>query len=503
MLLAEVVSIADAVAGTASRNEKVLLLADLLRRVPLEELPAAIGFLSGEPRQGRVGIGWATAWRAEATKHAKDPTLTIADLDSFFDRILETVGKGSVKARSARVGDLLRRATDAEADFIRRLFVGEMRHGALEGVVTEAVAGAADVRAAAVRRALMLSGDLGRTAAIALTAGEDGLAGVGLEVLRPVQPMLASTADTPADALAVTGLASVEWKLDGIRIQVHRSGDEVRAFTRNLNDVTDRMPEVVSIVRSMPADPIVLDGEAIVLDADERPHAFQDTMSRVGRRSGEPEFALVPWFFDVVLVGDEQLLDAPLSERHERLERLVGEWRVPSIVTEDAEEAQRFLDSAMEAGHEGVMVKSLDSVYQAGRRGKSWIKVKPVRTLDLVVLAAEWGHGRRRGWLSNLHLGARDPEGGFVMVGKTFKGLTDETLAWQTARLQELESSREGITVWVRPELLVEIELDGVQSSTRYPGGVALRFARLKRYRPDKNPADADTIDVVRAFLPR
>ena len=471
--------------------------------MPPDEVRAAVGFLAGVPRQGRVGIGWATAWRVAMRSHVAQPTLTITHLDGFFDRVLETIGKGSAKARSELVSDLLHRATTQEADFIRRLFVGELRHGALEGVVTEAVAKAAGVKAASVRRALMLSGDLGRTAEVALAGGEAGLAGIALEILRPVQPMLASTADDPAAALAITGRASVEWKLDGIRLQVHRSGDEVRTFTRNLNDVTDRMPEVADVVRSLPEQRLVLDGEAIVLDTEERPHLFQETMSRVGRRTAEHEAVLVPWFFDVLVAGGEQLLDAPLSERRAALEGVADKWMIPSIVTDDAAEAQRFLDAALDAGHEGVMVKALGSTYQAGRRGKSWIKVKPARTLDLVVLAAEWGHGRRRGWLSNLHLGARDPDGGFVMVGKTFKGLTDETLAWQTARLQQIEASREGITVWVRPELVVEIELDGVQSSTRYSGGVALRFARLKRYRPDRSPADADTIDAVRALLPR
>ncbi|MGH2784136.1 MAG: ATP-dependent DNA ligase [Actinomycetota bacterium] len=501
MLLANIVETASSVAATAARNGKVALLADLLRATPPDDVAPAIGFLTGEPRQGRVGIGWATAWRAEGGA-ADEPTLTVADLDTFFARVQETVGKGSGKARSALVAELLQRATEPETDFIRRLFVGEMRQGALEGVVTEAVARAADVSSSAVRRALMLSGDLGRTAEVALALGEAGLGEIGLEVLRPVLPMLASTADSTADALAVAGRASVEWKLDGIRIQVHRAGSEVRTFTRNLNDVTERMPEVVEIVRSLPEERLVLDAEAIVLDADERPHLFQDTMSRVGRRAGH-DALLVPWFFDVLVAGDDQLLDLPLSLRRDRLAAIAGEWRIPSIVTDDAGEAERFLGEALGAGHEGVMVKALGSVYQAGRRGKSWIKVKPARTLDLVVLAAEWGHGRRRGWLSNLHLGARGPGGTFVMVGKTFKGLTDETLAWQTTRLQEIESSREGITVRVRPELVVEIELDGVQSSTRYPGGVALRFARLKRYRPDKAPSDADTIEAVRALLPR
>jgi DNA ligase-1 len=502
MLLADVVAAADAVAATAARNGKIALLAGLLKRVPADDVPATVGFLAGEPRQGRVGIGWASAWRSEADA-ASQPSLTISDLDGFFDEIQATIGKGSAKARSELIAGLLGRATEPETDFIRRLFVGEMRHGALEGVVTEAVAKAADVKSASVRRAVMLSGDLGRTAAIALAGGEEGLASIGLQVLQPVQPMLASTADTPSEALAITGLASVEWKLDGIRIQVHRSGDEVRTYTRNLNDVTDRMPEIVEAVRAFSEKTLVLDGEAIVLDAEERPHLFQDTMSRVGRRTGDHESVLVPWFFDVLVAGEDQLLDAPLSERRSRLEEIAGTLRIPSIVTEDPEEAQGFLDSAVAAGHEGVMVKAAGSTYQAGRRGKSWIKVKPAKTLDLVVLGAEWGHGRRRGWLSNLHLGARDPGGTFVMVGKTFKGLTDETLRWQTDRLQQIESRREGITVFVRPELVVEIELDGVQTSTRYPGGVALRFARLKRYRPDKSPADADTIDAVRALMLR
>jgi DNA ligase-1 len=503
VLLADVVATAASVAATSARNGKIELLAELFRRTPPEDIAPTVGFLSGEPRQGRVGIGWATAWRNQDGGAAGAPSLTVADLDAFFDRVLGTVGKGSAQARSELVAGLLARATEAEADFIRRLFVGEMRHGALEGVIAEAVARAAGVSASAVRRANMLCGNLGKTAEIALRDGEAGLAEIELEVLRPVLPMLASTADTPEEALAISGLASVEWKLDGIRIQIHRAGDEVRAFTRNLNDVTERMPEVVEIVRSLPEERLVLDAEAIVLDADERPHLFQDTMSRVGRRTGANEVALVPWFFDVLVAGDEQLLDVPLSERRKRLEGIAGDRRIPSIVTDDGGEAERFLDAAVAAGHEGVMVKALSSTYQAGRRGKSWIKVKPAKMLDLVVLAAEWGHGRRRGWLSNLHLGARDPEGGFVMVGKTFKGLTDETLAWQTERFQEIETSREGITVWVRPELVVEIELDGVQTSTRYAGGVALRFARLKRYRPDKTPADADTIDAVRALLPR
>jgi DNA ligase-1 len=354
-----------------------------------------------------------------------------------------------------------------------------------------------------------LSGDLCETAQLALTGGAEALAGVHLHVLRPVLPMLAASSPTVADALAATGDASVEWKLDGARIQVHRAGDDVRVFTRNLNDVTARMPEVVTAVRSFDVDAVVLDGEAIGLADGERPHRFQDTMSRFGRDdSTSHEMPLTAFFFDVLHVDGEDVLDRSLRERSTLLDEIVGQWRVPAVRTADPEVATGFLDNAIATGHEGVMVKALDSSYDAGRRGAAWRKVKPVHTLDLVVLAAEWGHGRRRGWLSNLHLGARDPEGAFgpageyVMVGKTFKGLTDELLTWQTERLQDLAIDREGHVVYVHPELVVEIAVDGVQGSTRYAGGVALRFARVRGYRPDKHAADADTISAVRALLP-
>jgi DNA ligase-1 len=379
-----------------------------------------------------------------------------------------------------------------------------LRQGALEGVMAEAVAKAAEVPAAAVRRACMLAGDLGHTAAIALAEGRAGLEAVGLEVLRPVQPMLASTAPDVADAVSGLGLSSVEWKLDGIRLQVHKEGDTVRIFTRNLNDITDRMPEVVSIIQSLPVEQVVLDGEALTLADDARPQPFQDTMSRVGRRTGEPIATVAPHFFDCLHLDGDDLLDRPLLDRLAALERIAGPWRIPGEVTDDPAAAEEVLRAALAAGHEGVVVKGAQSPYEAGRRGKSWRKVKVARTFDLVVLGAEWGHGRRKGWLSNLHLGARDPRTGeFVMVGKTFKGLTDATLAWQTERFLELETRREGITVFVRPELVAEIALDGVQTSTRYPGGVALRFARLKTYRSDKNPAEADTIESIRVLLHR
>jgi DNA ligase-1 len=368
------------------------------------------------------------------------------------------------------------------------------------------VAKAAEVPAAVVRRACMLAGDLGHTAAIALAEGRAGLEAVGLEVLRPIGPMLASTAPDVAAAIKDLGLASVEWKLDGVRLQVHKRGDDVRIFTRNLNDITDRMPEVVEVIRGLAADQVVLDGEGLTLTEDLRPQPFQVTMSQVGRhQSATPEVLdrrTGAHFFDCLHLDGEDLLDRPLLERLAALERVAGPWRIPGEVTDDPAAAEAVLRASLAAGHEGVVVKGAASPYEAGRRGKSWRKVKVARTFDLVVLGAEWGHGRRKGWLSNLHLGARDPRTGeFVMVGKTFKGLTDATLAWQTERFLELETHREGITVFVRPEMVAEIALDGVQTSTRYPGGVALRFARLKTYRSDKSPAEADTIDSIRALL--
>jgi DNA ligase 1 len=510
MLLAEVVDVSARVAATPARTAKVAALADLLRRLAPDEVQPAVGFLVGEPRQGRIGVGWATLAKRVAARRGADPAdgsdgggITIGEFDRALDELEGTTGPGSVGARAAVLDALLARATPAEAEFVADLLTGGLRQGALEGVMAEAVARAAGVPAAAVRRACMLAGDLGRTAAVALAEGRAGLEAVGLEVLRPVQPMLASTAADVAEAIAGLGLSSVEWKLDGVRLQVHKAGDDVGIWTRNLNDITDRMPEVVAIVRGLPAERLVLDGEALTMsEGAARPQPFQDTMSRVGRRTGEPAISVAPHFFDCLHLDGEDLLDRPLLDRLAALERVAGPWRIPGEVTDDPAAAGRVLQAALAAGHEGVVVKGAHSPYEAGRRGQSWRKVKVARTFDLVVLGAEWGHGRRKGWLSNLHLGARDPRTGeFVMVGKTFKGLTDKTLAWQTERFLELETHREGITVFVRPEIVAEIALDGVQTSTRYPGGVALRFARLKTYRSDKSPAEADTIDSLRALL--
>jgi DNA ligase-1 len=518
MLLVEVVEVSARVAASPARSAKIAALAELLRRLAPDEVEPAVGFLVGEPRQGRIGVGWATLAKRVAARRAAEPAdgpggggVTIGELDRLLDELEGTTGSGSVGARAALLDGLLGRATPAEIDFIADLLTGGLRQGALEGVMAEAVAKAAEVPAAAVRRASMLAGDLGRTAAVALAEGRPGLDAIGLEVLRPVQPMLASTAADVSEAIAGLGVSSVEWKLDGVRLQVHKAGDDVRLYTRNLNDITDRMPEVVTIVRGLPAETVVLDGEALTLTDQARPQPFQDTMSRVGRRlasadtpnpGAEPTATVTPHFFDCLHLDGEDLLDRPLLDRLAALERVAGPWRIPGEVTGDPAVAGEVLRAALAAGHEGVVVKGAHSPYEAGRRGQSWRKVKVARTFDLVVLGAEWGHGRRKGWLSNLHLGARDPRTGeFVMVGKTFKGLTDKTLAWQTERFLELETHREGITVFIRPVIVAEIALDGVQTSTRYPGGVALRFARLKRYRDDKSPADADTIDALRACL--
>ncbi len=502
MLLSEVVATSAAVTSTASRSAKVAALADLLRRLDPDEVEVVVAALAGEARQGRIGIGWATVHALDGPA-APEPSLTVAELDRALDDLAATVGSGSQAARAARLDALLRAATEDEQTFLRRLLLGELRQGALGGVAADAVAKAAGVPLALVRRAAMLAGDLPSVAATALADGEEGLAAIGLQVGRFVQPMLAAPGEAVADAMpAHGGPASVEQKLDGARLQAHRSGEDVRLFTRNGNDVTSRLGPVAVLLRSLPCTSVVLDGEVIGLADDERPDRFQDTMSRFGRHTGEQGATLTVRFFDCLHLDGTDLLDEPLATRFEALSRVSPAWRVASVHTGHAGEAETFLAASLAAGHEGVVVKDLASTYEAGRRGGAWRKVKPVQTLDLVVLAVEWGSGRRRGWLSNLHLGARDPDGGPpVMVGKTFKGLTDELLRWQTAALLEREVGRQGHVVVVRPELVVEIALDGAQRSTRYPGGVALRFARVRRYRDDKSPADADTIDAVRALL--
>jgi DNA ligase 1 len=497
-LLAHVVAASQAVADTASRSQKVAILAELLGRLDAAEVPVAVGFLSGTPRQGRVGIGYRTIYGIERIP-AGEPSLTVGDLDRAIAEIQLATGSGSAAERRRILGDLLERATAPEAEFVRRLFTGELRQGALAGLMADAVARSAGVSGEIARRALMLSGDLTRTAEIAMTEGEPGLHAVGFQIFRPILPMLASTAESMAAAVGSFDRASVEWKLDGIRIQIHRREEEVRIHTRNLNEITQALPGIVAAVLDLPVRQAVLDGEALWMGAG-GPASFQDTVSRIDR-SAPPE-GVVTFLFDLLHVDGEDLVDTPLEERAARLEAIAPHLKIPGVLTSDPEEGQRVLDEALAAGHEGVVVKDAGSVYWAGRRGKAWRKLKPVQTYDLVVLGAEWGHGRRQGWLSNLHLGARDPRTGeFVMVGKCFKGLTDELLRWQTKELLRRETERRGIAVLVRPELVVEVALDGVQRSTRYPSGVALRFARVKRYRPDKNAEAADAIDDLRALL--
>ena len=498
-LLADVVSASDEVAATSSRSRKVAILAELLARLDPKEIPVVTGFLSGAPRQGRVGVGYAAVYGGERAP-AAEPSLTVADADRAISEVQAATGGGSAAERRRILDELLGRATAEEADFFKRLLVGGLRQGALAGLMADAVAKAAGVPGDLARRAFMLSGDLTRTAQVALTEGEDGLRAIGFELFQPVLPMLASTAESVADAVASFELASVEWKLDGIRIQIHRRGDDVRIYTRNLNEITDALPGIGAVTRALPVRQAVLDGEAIWMGA-EGPAAFQDTVAQID--GGAPPEGVVTFLFDALHLDGDDLLDTPLAERAARLEAAAPGLTIPRKLTSDADEAQRVLDEALAAGHEGVVVKDAASPYAAGRRGKAWRKVKPVRTYDLVVLGAEWGHGRRQGWLSNLHLGARDPETGeFVMVGKCFKGLTDELLTWQTRELLARETERRGIAVLARPELVVEVALDGVQASTRYRGGVALRFARIKRYRPDKDASEADTIDDLRALLP-
>jgi DNA ligase-1 len=505
-LFADVVGTSEAVASTRSRLAKIASLAELLQRLAPDEVEAAVAWLTGGPRQGRIGVGWRSLYGKDEVPPADAPSLSVADVDTAIDALQACIGAGSVAERRRILDAVLARATEPEQSFFRRLLTGELRQGALEGVMYDAIARAADVPPASVRRAAMLGGDLARTACLALTPSPDrtaALDAVRLTVLTPVLPMLAATSSSVAAALDdIDGLASVEWKLDGWRIQVHRSGNEVRLFTRNLNEITEHLAPIVAGIRAMPAQSFVLDGEVLGWSQDDaKPGAFQDTMSSFGGDSG----SLGARFFDIVHLDGEDLLDRPLVDRHAALDRVVGPLAIPRLVTDDPVAAQAFADDAIERGHEGVMVKAADSVYEAGRRGSSWRKVKPVKTLDLVVIGVEWGSGRRQGWLSNLHLGARDAasegESAFVMVGKTFKGLTDALLTWQTEQLLAREVSRERHVVWVRPELVVEIALDGVQRSTRYPGGVALRFARVKRYREDKVAADADTIASVQAML--
>jgi DNA ligase-1 len=508
MRLSALVDTSADVSGVSGRLEKIRHLADFLGRLAEAEIEPSVAFLSGTTRQGRIGVGYAAIASASDVTPAGAATLDILDVDRAFTTLTQVSGKGSAGERARILRSLFERSTAGEQDFLRRLVHGELRQGALEGVLVEAIARAGQVDAARVRRAAMMSGDLGPVARAALTGNAAALDAFVVQLMRPVRPMLAETGDSVAEAVAALGDASVEYKVDGARVQIHKTGEDVAIFSRTLNDVTPSAPEIVSLVRAMPARELVLDGEVIALRPDGSPHPFQITMRRFGRKReidrNRDALPLTPFFFDCLYVDGAVMVDEPLERRIRELDRIAGPLVIPRVIRPSADAAEAFAEAALARGHEGVMAKALTAPYAAGRRGAAWLKVKRVRTLDLVVLAAEWGHGRRRGWLSNLHLGARDPEtNGFVMLGKTFKGMTDEMLEWQTARLLSLEIGRDAYTVHVRPELVVEIAFNDLQESPVYPGGLALRFARVKRYRTDKSAADADTIQTVRRIAGR
>ncbi|MBT6147434.1 MAG: ATP-dependent DNA ligase [Gemmatimonadetes bacterium] len=505
MLLAELVDTSLKVTADRSRKRKIGLLAQTLTRLPVGERRAGIAYLCGQLPQGRIGVGGAALRNAMPASAADTPTLHIGEVDEVFTRIASLSGAGSGRARVQALADLLTRATAPEQAWLADLVFGELRQGAQEGILVEAIAQATQIEASLVRRAAMVAGDLLPVALAALEEGAGALAGFRLQLFTPVQPMLAQTADGVEDALEhFEGAIGLDYKLDGARVQVHRDGDDVQVYTRQMNDVTAAVPEVVELARALPVDRLILDGEALALDNQGRPLPFQATMRRFGRRLDvdalRQQLPLSCSFFDCLHADGEDLLDATTQHRLEVLTNAVGQKNtIPHIVTAQKAEAARFLHDALIAGHEGVMAKDLTATYEAGRRGAGWLKIKPSHTLDLVVLAVEWGSGRRQGKLSNLHLGARDPAtGGFAMLGKTFKGMTDVMLQWQTEQLLLREIGRDGHTVHVRPELVVEIAFDGVQTSPKYPAGLALRFARVKRYRPDKLASDADTVDTVR-----
>lgn len=508
MELSRLVAVVDRVRATSRKTEKVGLLADLLREARGRSLELAALYLSGALPQGRVGVGWSRLRAVMDDRPRAGERLDLLEVDRVLDRIASEQGAGAAERRSQRLRELLTRADPTERRFLAGLILGELRQGALEGLLLEAIARASGLPARELREAAMYADDLGALARAAIDDGRTGLARFSLRVLSPVAPMLASTAQDPGEAVGRLGEAAFEYKLDGARIQLHKAGDEVRVFTRQLRDVTAAVPEVVEWARRLRVRECVLEGEAIGLRPDGRPQPFQVTMRRLGRskdvESARARLSLSSFFFDCLyLEGDGPLTATPYAERYRRLEAAVpADALLPRLLSRDAGEVEGFLRQSLAAGHEGLMAKSLTAPYVAGQRGFHWLKLKPVRTLDLVVLAAEWGSGRRKGWLSNLHLGARDAEsGGFVMLGKTFKGLTDEMLAWQTERLLALEAERDAWTVRVRPELVIEIAFGEVQESPRYPAGLALRFARVRRYRPDKAADEADTIQVVRGIF--
>jgi DNA ligase-1 len=508
MLLHRLARVSQEVAATSARSRKTALLAELFRDAEAEDVPIVIPYLAGRLPQGRIGVGWKVLGRP--VDPAAEPSLTVRDVDARLSELAKVSGPGSQAERARLVGELMGAATEDEQRFLLGLLTGEVRQGALDAVAVEGLAQATGAPSADVRRAVMLAGSLQAVAEALLADGPASLDRFRLTVGRPVLPMLAHSASSVAEAVEKLGACAVEEKLDGIRVQVHRDGDTVRLYTRTLDDITDRLPEVTAAARELRGERFILDGEVISFDEDGRPRSFQETAGRVGSRTDVATAAravpVSPVFFDALSVDGRDLLDLPFTERHAELARLVPEpMRVRRTLVagpDDTPTAEQFLTGTLRRGHEGVVAKALDAPYSAGRRGASWLKVKPVHTLDLVVLAAEWGHGRRTGKLSNLHLAARTADGGLAMLGKTFKGMTDAMLTWQTERLRELAVDDDGHVVTVRPELVVEIAYDGLQRSTRYPAGVTLRFARVIRYREDKRPEDADTVETLLAAHP-
>jgi DNA ligase-1 len=508
MLLSELVQTSTRVADTPARLEKLRLLSDFIRQLDGASARIGVAYLCGELPQGKLGVGAAQLSRLRGSGVAQLPTLELIETDAVLDSVRHENGSGSVERRGTLLGRLFQRATQPEQEFLVHLLLGDLRQGALEGVLVDAVARAFEAPIAAVRRAAMLEGDLPRVAEALVREGTGALHRFELQLFRPIQPMLADSATDVDDVLGRLGQAAVEYKMDGARVQVHKEDDRVEVYSRSLNRVTAAVPEIVEAVAALPSRRLVLDGEAIAFSRDARPLPFQITMRRFGRRLDVPRLRstlpLQVYFFDLLRMDEQDLIDQPLAERWSALSSVAdGAHLMPRLVTAQAADADAFMRRALQAGHEGVMAKSLVATYNAGRRGQDWLKLKPAHSLDLVILAAEWGNGRRRGWLSNLHLGARDPDdNSFVMLGKTFKGLTDAVLRWQTEALLALEIGREGNIVHVRPELVAEVLFSDVQRSPQYPGGVALRFARLKAYRPDKRAEQADTIATVRSLLP-
>ena len=506
MKLRELAEISGKVTRDAGRLAKIGHLAECLRRLEPEEIPIAVAYLCGELPQGKIGIGWSMLKDALAGPASDSPVLTLAETDACFETMRQTSGPGSSRWRTGILAGLMARVSETERDFLQRLVMGEMRHGALEGVMMEAVARASGLPSRAVRRAYFVNGSLGQVATVALIQGEAGLSAQQLTPGRPILPALAQPCDDVAGALGQLGTAALEYKMDGARVQVHKVGSDVAVFTRGLRDVAAAVPELIEVVAALGPREVILDGEVLAFRGDGKPRPFQTTMRRFGRKLDvaelRRELPLIPYFFDCLYLDGETLIDVPGRERARALAATVpAALRMPRMVTDSPAAAGEFFAAAVAAGHEGVMAKAPDSVYEAGERSRNWLKIKRVHTLDLVVLAAEWGHGRRRGWLSNLHLGARDPSNGsFVMLGKTFKGLTDAMLTEQTEFLQRLETARDRHTVYVRPEAVVEVAFNDLQASPQYPAGLALRFARVKRYRPDKRAEQADTIDSVRAI---